>query len=378
MNNKIKRVFQRSLRFAEKKDYKGFDPYDALNSPILSRIGKSSKVLRILFTHIVKDIPFNIRPAVGIEPSRNPKGIALFALSYYNLNNSFDDRSYKTKAEKLAKWLVENRIQKNDMVYWGYNFPWQSGRSFLPKYGPCAVVTYFAAEAVKNVLGDKSILEGVADFYLRDLNRLIDNDKYLCLSYTPFEKVKIVNHNALIAHQLAEFAEIFEKDTYLHDAKRIVNWVISQQDTDGGWFYSPSSHLKKDNFHNGYVLWALMKYWKLAKDQDVLESIKKGLKFHRSLFENDGMPIFSNEKKYPIDIHNCSQGIITFKEAERLDLHQERFYDKILDWTLENMWDYEKHYFYYQKHRLWTNKIPYMRWSQAWMAYALSELLLND
>jgi len=375
MNNKISRICKRSLRFAEKRDYKGFDPYDALNSPILSQISKNSKLLRILFTHIVKDIPFNIRPAVGIEPSRNPKGIALFALSYNNLNNTFDDKSYKTKAEKLAKWLVENRTQQNDMVYWGYNFPWQSGRSFLPKFGPCSVVTYFAAEAVRNVLEDKSILKDVAVFYLRGLNRLIDDEKYLCLSYTPFEKVKIVNHNTLIAHQLAEFAEIFEKDKYLHDAKRIVNWVISQQDSDGGWYYSPSSHLKKDNFHNGYILWALMKYWKLAKDKEVLKSIKKGLEFYRSLFEKDGFPNFSSEKKYPVDIHNCSQGIITFKKAEYLGFHPKKFYEKIFDWTFKNMWDKDRKFFYYQRHKYYTNKINYMRWSQAWMCYALSKLI---
>ena len=30
-------------------------------------------------------------------------------------------------------------------------------------------------------------------------------------------------------------------------------------------------------------------------------------------------------------------------------------------------------YFYYQRHRLFTNRIPYIRWSNAWIFRGLSE-----
>jgi len=32
-------------------------------------------------------------------------------------------------------------------------------------------------------------------------------------------------------------------------------------------------------------------------------------------------------------------------------------------------------FFYYQKWKWYTNKIPYIRWSQAWMFYALAYLI---
>ena len=35
----------------------------------------------------------------------------------------------------------------------------------------------------------------------------------------------------------------------------------------------------------------------------------------------------------------------------------------------------ERGFFYYQKRRFYTVKKPYMRWSQAWMLYALARLL---
>jgi hypothetical protein len=43
-------------------------------------------------------------------------------------------------------------------------------------------------------------------------------------------------------------------------------------------------------------------------------------------------------------------------------------------WAIDNMQDKEG-YFYYQKKRWYKNKIDYMRWSQAWMFYALTQLV---
>jgi hypothetical protein len=36
------------------------------------------------------------------------------------------------------------------------------------------------------------------------------------------------------------------------------------------------------------------------------------------------------------------------------------------------MWDAKKRCFYFQKTRWYTNRIDYMRWSQAWMFLALT------
>jgi hypothetical protein len=41
---------------------------------------------------------------------------------------------------------------------------------------------------------------------------------------------------------------------------------------------------------------------------------------------------------------------------------------------LANMRD-GRGYFYFQKHRWYTNRIPFIRWSQAWMLLALSMFL---
>jgi len=43
----------------------------------------------------------------------------------------------------------------------------------------------------------------------------------------------------------------------------------------------------------------------------------------------------------------------------------------VLSWTIENMQD-SKGFFYYQKYKYTTCKIPYIRWAQSWMFYAFS------
>jgi len=45
----------------------------------------------------------------------------------------------------------------------------------------------------------------------------------------------------------------------------------------------------------------------------------------------------------------------------------------VFEWALKNLRD-KQGYFYYQKYPYFTNKISYMRWSQAWMLMALATL----
>ena len=48
--------------------------------------------------------------------------------------------------------------------------------------------------------------------------------------------------------------------------------------------------------------------------------------------------------------------------------------EKVLAWTLQNMYSENKGHFYYYKNKIWTNKIEFVRW-QAWMLYAFSVLV---
>ena len=46
----------------------------------------------------------------------------------------------------------------------------------------------------------------------------------------------------------------------------------------------------------------------------------------------------------------------------------------VASWTIQNLRD-SRGFFYYQRRRFYTVRKPYMRWTQAWMLYALARLL---
>jgi len=47
-----------------------------------------------------------------------------------------------------------------------------------------------------------------------------------------------------------------------------------------------------------------------------------------------------------------------------------------LDYGIKNLYSGQG-YFYYQKNKLFTNKISYMRWSNAWIYFAISSILIK-
>jgi hypothetical protein len=93
------------------------------------------------------------------------------------------------------------------------------------------------------------------------------------------------------------------------------------------------------------------------------------------LFEADGAARFMSDKKYPVDIHGCAQGVLTFSLRQR---HLGKGLDvahRVLDWTVVNMFDSESGWFYYQSRRGFRTRIRELRWCQGWMSWALASYL---
>ena len=97
--------------------------------------------------------------------------------------------------------------------------------------------------------------------------------------------------------------------------------------------------------------------------------------YQSSFFTDDGAPKYFHNRTFPIDIHACSQAILHFVAFSSIDPTALEPAWKTFHWTMRNMAAADGS-FYYQRHRLWTNRTPYMRWGQAWMLRALARLLL--
>ena len=101
----------------------------------------------------------------------------------------------------------------------------------------------------------------------------------------------------------------------------------------------------------------------------------KGYEYYKkTFFEDDGLPRYYNNKIHPIDLHCSAQGIINFLNFKEYDNEAVNITKKIANWAIENMWNDKKGYFYFQKTKLFKNKIQYMRWPNVWMYLALARL----
>jgi hypothetical protein len=103
--------------------------------------------------------------------------------------------------------------------------------------------------------------------------------------------------------------------------------------------------------------------------------IAQGYRFWKErMFLPDGTPKYYPDRVYPIDVHSIAQAVLTFLEFADQDSQAiERAY-QVAKWGIENMQDTQG-YFHYQIHRRYRIRIPYMRWSEAWMQRALTEIL---
>ncbi|HNF87669.1 MAG TPA: delta-aminolevulinic acid dehydratase, partial [bacterium] len=133
-----------------------------------------------------------------------------------------------------------------------------------------------------------------------------------------------------------------------------------------------------DSFHTGFVLDSLDWYVRGTGDQTPVNAIKTGFRYYiENFFLEDGTPKYYHDRIYPIDAHSPAQAFVTLTRLGGLDQRASNIRDHVRDWTLLHMRS-PKGYFYFQKHPNYINKIPYMRWVQAWSYYGLAHLLFYD
>ena len=78
MNKELNSSLNRLKAYIENSEYKGFDPYDALKSPLFNfSILKSNKLIRFGIQQLVKRSPLNLRTLLFIPKGYNPVTLGL-------------------------------------------------------------------------------------------------------------------------------------------------------------------------------------------------------------------------------------------------------------------------------------------------------------
>lgn len=386
-------------RYGSEQDYRGWDPYDGLNSRVfkaLPWVGRSATA-RLVWIQLFKRNPLNLRRMLLVPKQHNAKGIALFLqgsceeyrawqnIEAYSMQSNPQNPAVKPpdsvleRINYLGGLLLKLRTPGFSGAAWGYNFPWQCRREFLfPAGEPTVVATNFAAWALldaADITGRKDFRDvalSAADFIINDLRRTPHKGGVI-ISYSKMPgNDTIYNASLLGARLLARIGKQTGRQDCLDLAQQSMEACCAEQRPDGSWTYG----LKPvtgwiDSFHTGYNLEAIQAYAELTGDQRFAQHLERGLDYYlRTFFLDDGTPRYYHNKTYPIDIHCPGQLLMTLARTHHYSQHHELVH-RVLEWTNRNMRS-PKGYYYYQKKKGISSHIPYMRWSNAFMYCALA------
>lgn len=398
-NDLVLTSFKRLKNYCEEEHYKGWDPYDGLNSKVFQALPllKKSAFFREVMIQGFKRSPVNLRPLMQVPKEHNAKGIGLFLQGYCNLVKTVrrhpelvsvlgTEDALLAKVSEVADLLVSIQSQGNyHGACWGYNFDWQArGGLFFPKYTPTVVATNFCATALMEayeITGQPVYLDLAltsADFVMKDLHRHNMDDGSFLFSYSPLQGNDTVYNASLLGSRLLSYCYKYTGREELREAARqSVKACVKGQSEEGSWVYGLLPIQKwVDSFHTGYNLDGLIAFEELTGDKLAHEAIEKGLRFYvEHFFEPDGTPKYYHNQMYPIDIHCPGQLMVTLSRLHKFEEYCE-LAEKVMDWTIHHMQD-KQGYFYYQLKKGISSKLSYMRWSNAFMFYAMSYYILE-
>lgn len=378
MNDLFQAAYDELFSWCREHDFAGHDPFDALNSRVFQSTPLAqSRNARFLWTQLVKRSPSDLRSLARVPAERNAKGIALFALAQIANYRRVKTEAAREQVHSFLSGLLSMKLDGYSGACWGYNFDWQSRNFFAPRDTPTIVPTAFAARALIEAGQDledcqdlQDVARSVCDFILKDLPRSVDNERELCFSYAPGSDTKIFNASLLAAEVLASVG-LFEP------AQRATRFVVNNQQPDGSWFYGTDSKQSWiDNFHTAYVLFSLKRIIDVSPfGSEFQPALKRGYEYWKNnFFLAEGWPKYYHDDPYPADAHAAASAVVTFLECAELDKNASSLARNVASWTIQNLRD-NRGFFYYQRRRFYTVRKPYMRWTQAWMLYALARLL---
>jgi len=395
LNNKqVEEVIVALKSYIEQEKYKGWDPYDALNSKVVNKVTAFHPFIQRIAIHLLKNSPFNFRNILGIEKGYNPTALSLFIDGYINLYTIYDDKQYLEKAIRLMHLLYSlNCIDNENELGWGRNFKFIAATETHELDKP---LTFLNAKLTISLLNlyevskEPLIIKNTkrAIYSIINNGKIFNTPKGTYIGYSADSEPRyIFNASILTAELIMKYLyHTHQSDEVICDinikdlAQRLIDTVLEKQQNDGKWYYGYNhdfSLLENIDFHQGFVadaLFGISKYTEYKKDE-VLKAYESGISFmHDEQISNNGCFKWRLPKELPVDIHNQAQGIISLsRNSTPAKYHQKR--DALLEYTINNLFDFDKGYFYYQKNRLYTIKTPFIRWNEGWMFFALTEYL---
>jgi hypothetical protein len=372
-------VAVRTERYLEQQRLYGWDPYDALSSPLFCLpLLRSNRPLRFASQQLVKRVPWNVRPALRIPKQLNPVSIALYLQGLAHLAAA-DPSSAEARGPK-ARAAIEQLAGTVSSGYagscWGYPFDWETRYGSIPSRTPTVVATGIVTNSLYKafpLLGAEQAREliiSAAEFVVSDLNRIAGEGEEFCWSYSPLDRQAVLNATLKGSRLLAQAVALGAPAELLEDAAQSASFVVARQHASGAWPYAAGdARTWADNFHTGYVLECLSAYRQISGDRSVDEAIARGWNYYRqSFFTTDFTAKYYDQRVEPIDATACAQAIITLCEFGDLSAAAE-----VAERSLDLLGQQDGSIAYQRRHGR-TLRTPFLRWSSAWMYCALGRL----
>ena len=201
------------INYIENQDYLGYDPYDALLSPLFKLpVLKRNKLLRFVSQQLLKRFPLNIRPLLLIPKGLNPVTFGLCIQGYAYLSLVYPEKrdGFVIKIKSLAEKLQTLIPEGYSGACWGYGFDWEARYAKIPAFQPTVVATgiiansLFTAWKLLGLEACRDLCLCAADFVLKDLQRIYDDEDHFCFSYSSFDKQQVFNASMKGARLLSQ------------------------------------------------------------------------------------------------------------------------------------------------------------------------------
>jgi len=230
---------------------------------------------------------------------RFPIADAHYAMGFAQLASTTRQSRYYDIAVSFVEALLSSRCPGWERHCWGYPFDWVTRTGVMKRDTPLITTTpyvYEAFSAVHALDGNQrwlDVMESIAEHALRDIpDRELSSD-VAAAGYNPHDHNGVViNASAYRAFLLSDAAKTFGNDEYLHAARRNLNFVLSNQQSNGSWFYAADGERDfVDHFHTCFVLKALAKIERLTSDGRCTNAIASGVAYYTAhLFDDENLP----------------------------------------------------------------------------------------
>jgi hypothetical protein len=370
-----------------------FDPYDVWGTRygLLSRAVYYKRPwagLPLIAPLLLLEIVAPSARQLFVAKERYATADAQLALAYCKLFRLKGDARFLENSRRLAAELVGYSVPGFRGLCWGYPFDWRHVNGVSPKQTPFITTTPYCFEAFRalyDITGDQQYAEwgrSVAEFVAHDLKDTPYAGGSAAGSYSPFDDSKVVNASAYRAMVLFGAAEWFGVPEFRAKAEGNLSFILASQLENGSWLYSADNPREAfiDHFHTCFVLKNLWKLNRRRKDPAVADCIRRGFEFYRrELFTPDGIPkSFALEPRKQIvrlEMYNYAEAITLGSLLAPMIPEALTMAQRLAEQLCREFQTRAGHFVTRVYRGGWRHSFPFLRWPQAQIFLALTNLL---